>query len=148
MSVWQLARSSNLPWRPYWFSEYDMLTNTKLRVVFPRWPIIGFKTSSYQTTSCSIESYFSDPWCLHVCSWMSNPVIYRAVVRTIFDLYRLLTFGHNWQLATNNLAHYIALPAVDAKNDFIINKYLNIWKLCKHFSLRKLTSCWRDCIRN
>ena len=148
MSVWQLARSSNLPWRLYWFSEYDMLANTKLRVVFPRWPTIGFKTSSYQTTSCSIESYFSDQWCLHVCIWMSNPVIYWAVVRTIFHLYRLLTFGHNWQLAKNNLAHYIALPSVDAKNDLIINKYLIIWKLCEHFSLRKLNSCWRDCIRN
>ena len=57
--------------------------------------------------------YFPDQCCLHFCSWMSNPVIYRTVVRSIFNLYRLLTFGHNWQLPTNILAHYIALLSVD-----------------------------------
>ena len=41
-------------------SQYDLLTNTELWVVFPRWPSIGFKTGSSQTTSCSIQSYFSE----------------------------------------------------------------------------------------
>ena len=35
-----------------------MLTNTELRVVFPRWPSIGFKISSSQTTSCSTSPIF------------------------------------------------------------------------------------------
>ena len=54
--------------RTYWLhsrpiseaSQHDLLTNTELRVFFPRWPSIGLKTGSSQTTSCSIQSYFSE----------------------------------------------------------------------------------------
>ena len=44
--------------------KYDLFRNTELRVVFPRWPSIGFKTVSSRTTSCWIQSYFSDQWYL------------------------------------------------------------------------------------
>ena len=43
-------------------SQYDLLTNTEFRVVFPRWLSTGFKTGSSQTMSFAIESYFSDQW--------------------------------------------------------------------------------------
>ena len=47
-------------------SKYDLLTNTKLWMVFSRWPPIGFKTIGQNrfitTMSCSIQSYFWDQW--------------------------------------------------------------------------------------
>ena len=51
-------------------SQYDLLTKNEFWEVFPRWPSIGFKTGSSQTTSCSIQSYFSDQWLrlLHINS--------------------------------------------------------------------------------
>ena len=44
--------------------QYDLLTNTELRMVFPTCPSIGFKTCTSQTMSCSIQSWFSKQ-CYH-----------------------------------------------------------------------------------
>ena len=115
-----------------------MVTNTKLRVVFPRWPTIGFKTSSYQTTSCSIESYFSDQWCLHVCCWMSNPVIYKSsgsyyiwFVQTS-DVWPQLAIGHKHPSSLHSTTFS------RRKKYLIINKYLIILETLRAFLSQKI----------
>ena len=90
--------------------QYDLITNTELQVVFPRWPPIDFKTGSSQATSFSIQSYISDQWlrCIYIAKFLFNypedahnfPITYNNNSKDIY----------NFPITYNDL--HITLPRI------------------------------------
>ena len=94
--------------------QYDMLTNTDLRVAFPRWPPIGFKIGPSQTiaTRCSIQSYFSDQ-----CSPpYKHPLITRLRRYAVSDCLLFLSVKEVLQVYSLHFSFFFSSPFKDPRD--------------------------------